>query len=150
MDFVTLLWICPAIFTAVPMVARLLPFKLPQRAIPLLYFLVAMLCMVLPCRVDLALGAAGLISMIHLRFGESLANVEPPDMQAVANTLALGWDYIVMHLPLLPVKGQRIVMVDASEEDDKSEDEDAEDENTEYQEPPQPPPQPITQRIAHL
>lgn len=150
MDFITLLWICPAIFTAVPMIGRLLPFKLPPRAIPLLYFLVALLCMFLPCRVDLALGAAGLISMFHVRLGESLAEVEAPDMAAVANGLALAWDYMVTHLPLLPVKGTKTVIVHDDLDDDNTEDDDPGDDNQDYQEPPKPPDQPIARRIPHL
>lgn len=150
MSFLFLLWTLPAGFTAVPMVNRLLPFKLPERAIPLFYFLVVLLCMFLPCRVDLALGAAGLLSMIHLRFGESLAKTEPPDMSEVANHLALAWDYMVTHLPLLPVKGKQVTIVHDDSEDGNPEDEDTEDDNPDYQEPPHPPEEPIARRIEHL
>lgn len=139
MSFLFLLWVLPAGFTAVPMLHRLLPFKLPERAIPLFYFLVVLLCMFLPCRVDLALGAAGLLSMIHLRFGESLAKTEPPNMSEVANHLALGWDYMVTHLPLLPVKGKQVTIVASDDEDDKPSDDVLDDDNQDYQPPPHPP-----------
>lgn len=150
MSFLFLLWVLPAGFTAVPMLHRLLPFKLPERAIPLFYFLVVLLCMFLPCRVDLALGAAGLLSMIHLRFGESLAKAEPPDMSEVANHLALAWDYMVTHLPLLPVKGTKSIIVHDDDEDDKPGDDVLDDDNQDYQEPPKPPDEPIARRIPHL
>jgi len=150
MSFLFLLWVLPAGFTAVPMLHRLLPFKLPERAIPLFYFLVVLLCMFLPCRVDLALGAAGLLSMIHLRFGESLAKTEPPDMSEVANHLALAWDYMMTHLPRLTVKVQQPLTVHDGPEDDNPEDDNPEDDNSEYQEPPHPPPDASTLRIPHL
>lgn len=131
-----LAWQVPAAFTAVPMVARMLPFKLPERAIPLMYFLVTWLCMVLPGSACLALGVAGLMSMLHVRLGEKVANVPPPDMAEVANKLALGWDYIVTHLPQLPVKGNRVSIVHDGPEDATSEDDGPEDENPGFQEPP--------------
>ena len=43
MAYIDLLWQLPAIFTAVPMLARLLPFRLPARAVPLFYFIVALI-----------------------------------------------------------------------------------------------------------
>ena len=150
MDFMSLLWIAPAIFTAVPMVGRMLPFKLPERAIPLFYFLVVLLCMFLPCRVDLALGAAGLLSILHLRFGESLAKAEPPNMSEVANHLALVWDYMITRLPRKSGWGSRSLIVHDEDEDVESEDDALDDDNTEYQEPPHPPDEPTLRRIPHL
>lgn len=150
MSFLFLLWVLPAGFTAVPMLHRLLPFKLPDRAIPLFYFLVVLLCMFLPCRVDLALGAAGLLSILHLRFGESLAKTEPPNMSEVANHLALGWDYFVTHLPTFGSKSPKTLTVHDDDEDDKPSDDVLDDDNTEYQEPPHPPPEPTLRRIPHL
>lgn len=150
MDFVDLAWILPAAFTAVPLVHRLLPFKLPERAYPLFYFLVTLVCFFLPCRVDLALGAAGLLSIIHLRFGEHLAKTEPPDMQAVANSLALAWDHIVTHLPGWSARTHQVTIVHDDSEDDNPDDGGADDDNPDYQEPPKPPEQRATPRIAHL
>lgn len=145
-----LLYQLPAAFTAVPMLARLLPFKLAERAIPLFYFLVCLLVMAMPGSVCLALGAAGLMSMLHVRLGEKLANVPGPDMAEVLNKLALGWDYTVTHLPLLPAKGKQVVMVDGGPVDVNQEHDDTEDDNKEYQEPPHPPEARIAQRIPHL
>ena len=95
MAYIYLAWQVPALFTAVPMVARLLPFKLPERAIPLLYVVVALIVFALPAEVCLAMGAAGLVSMIHVRLGENLAAIPAPDMPGVANKLALAWDRLV-------------------------------------------------------
>lgn len=146
-----LLYQLPAAFTAVPMLARMLPFKLAERAIPLFYFLVCLLVMALPGSVCLALGAAGLMSMLHVRLGEKLSAIDGPDMAEVANKLALGWDYMMTHLPrylMIPVfKGHSIPdpPKDATPEDD-----DAEDDNPGYQEPPPEPEARIAQRIPHL
>src|ERR1700761_9522886 len=143
MAYIDLLWQLPAIFTAVPMLARLLPFRLPARAVPLFYFIIALIVMAVPGYVCLALGAAGLISAIHLRLGEKLTAIDPPDMSEVANKLALAWDYIVTHLPdrlRLSHKTSEVPSVDDSPEDD----------NLDYAEPPRPPEAKITQRIPHL
>lgn len=145
MDYTPLLWQLPAIFTAVPMVARLLPVKIPPRAVPLLYVVVSLVVMALPGRVCLALGAAGLVSMIHVRLGENLSATEPPDMTEVANKLALAWDYIVTHLPILPVHRRQV-----SVSHDTPEDASPEDDVIPYDEPPRPPEARITQRIPHL
>jgi hypothetical protein len=61
-------------------------------------------------------------------------------MAEVANKLALAWDYIVTHLPVLPVKGQQAPTVH----------DDAEDGKEPYQEPPSAPEGKIPQRIPHL
>lgn len=142
-----LLYQVPAIFTAVPMVHRLLPFKLPARALPLFYFIVSFMVMLMPGRICLALGAAGLISMLHIRLGENLANASPPDMKEVANALALGWDYIVTHLQMLPISrvdpatGRlKAPMVHDSSEDG----------NQDYAEPPPVPEHKIRQHVPHL
>lgn len=148
MNFLPLLWQVPAVFTAVPMVARLWPVKLAPRAIPLFYFIVALVVMALPGRVDLALAAAGLVSILHQHVGVKLSAEEPPDMKEVANNLALAWDYIAPHLPVSywpltwPPKRQAL-SVDDTPEDGNPEHED-------YQEPPVAPEGKIPQRIAHL
>lgn len=126
------------------MVHRMLPVKLAQRAIPLFYFIVSLAVMALPGRVDLALGAAGLISMIHVRLGENLAHGDPPDMQEVFGKLYLGWDYIVKYLQTLPVSRVRPVSKEPTVHDD------AEDDNPGYQEPPSPPEAKKVSRIPQL
>lgn len=145
--WMNLLYQLPAIFTAAPMVARLLPFRLPKRVVPLFYFIVSLVVMLMPGRVDLALGAAGLISMLHLRLGENLANGEPPDMKEVANTLALGWDYIVTRLQALPISrvGPGTGHLDAPTVHDGTEDG-----KEAYPEPPSPPEERIRNHIPHL
>ena len=149
MTFTSLAWQLPAMFTAVPMLHRLLPFKLPERAYPLFYFLVCLVVMFLPGRIDLALGAAGLLSMIHIRLGEHLSHVEPPDMQEVANKAALAWDYIAVHLlssrwPSLRRPGGKAPVSHDSPDDATPED------DTGYQEPPKVPDEPIARTIPHL
>lgn len=144
MQLLPLLWQLPAIFTAVPMAARLLPFKLAARAIPLFYFIVSVVVMALPGRLCLALGAAGLISMLHVRLGENLTATDPPDMKEVANKLALAWDHIVLTLPrflVIPVNGRNtdLTVHDGSE-----------DGNEAYQEPPSPPEAKRASRIPAL
>lgn len=141
-----LLYQLPAAFTAVPMLARLLPFKLAERAIPLFYFLVCLLVMAMPGSVCLALGAAGLMSMLHVRLGERVSDIPGPDMAEVANKLALGWDYILTHLPrylIIPVSKAHSLH-------DAVEDDNSEDDSQAYQEPPHPPEATIAQRIPHL
>lgn len=140
MDYSHLLYQLPAIFTAVPMLHRLLPFRLAERAIPLFYVIVSVLVMALPGSLCLALGAAGLVSYLHNRIGVRLTAESPPDMAEVANKLALAWDYIVTHLPALPVKGQQEPIVHDSPEDGKEA----------YQEPPSPPEERIRSHIPHL
>lgn len=132
------------------MVARLLPFKLAERAIPLFYVLVSLLVMAMPGSVCLALGAAGLLSMIHVRLGERIADIPGPDMTETANKIALGWDYIVTHLPVLPVRGKQLIMIDGELVDVNPEHDETEDDNQDYQEPPHPPEAKIAQRIPHL
>lgn len=142
MAYTDLLWQLPAIFAAVPMAHRLLPFAVPARARPLMYFVVSLVVMLMPGRVDLALGAAGLISMLHIRLGENPAHVAPPDMKEVANKLALGWDYLVKKTTSairLPVTSKEIIVDDGSG-----------DVNEAYQEPPPPPEHQIRQHIPHL
>ena len=145
MKWTDLIYQLPAVFTAVPMVHRLLPFKLAARAIPLFYFIVALVVMALPSSVCVALGAAGLVSMLHIRLGENLANAEPPDMSEVMNKLALAWDHMVISLPrflIVPVNGK--VPETAMIHDD------SEDDNPVFAEPPSPPEGKIPQRIPHL
>lgn len=144
-----LLYQVPAIFTAVPMLARLLPVKLPERAIPLFYFLVSMLVMALPGSMCLALGAAGLVSMIHVRLGEKVSTIPEPDTTGLVNNAALVWDYIVTHLPSPSMFRRNTILYELAE-DATPGDDDPEDENTEYQEPPRPPEPPIARRIPHL
>lgn len=138
-----LLWQVPALFTAVPMLHRLLPFRLAERAIPLFYVLVSVLVMALPGSLCLALGAAGLVSFLHNRIGLRLAVEAPPDMPEVVNKLALAWDYIVTHLPRSWPPGttgkQEPIVHD-----------DGEDDNPAYQEPPSPPKDRIRSHIPHL
>lgn len=122
------------------MVHRLLPFKLPERSIGLFYVLMSVLVMALPGSLCLALAAAGLVSFLHNQIGVRLSSETPPDMAEVANKLALAWDYIVTHLPTLPVNGQQEPIVHDNPEDDKEA----------YQEPPSPPEARVAQRIPHL
>src|SRR6185437_2036543 len=143
-----LLWQIPAVFTAVPLVHRMLPFKLAARAIPLFYAIVSLVVMALPDRLDLALAAAGLISLIHNRMGLRLSEDPPPDMkqvrEAVSNASALTWDYIVTYLQKVRKSGpsQEPIVHDDSD-DDKSEHE-------EFPDPPKPPEGHVTQRIPRL
>lgn len=148
MNLLPLLWQVPAIFTAVPLVHRMLPFKLAARAIPLFYTIMSLLVMAVPDRLSLALAAAGLVSYIHNRMGLRLAEDGPPDMklvrETVANWSALAWDYIAVHLPRSPSGSLSLdPTVHESPEDDNSGHE-------EYQEPPKAPPEKIPQRIPHL
>lgn len=146
MTYMSLLWQIPAIFTAVPMVARLWPVKLAARAVPLLYFAVSVVVMALPGSVCLALGAAGLVSMVHVRLGENVAATDPPDMQEVAGKLAVAWDYIVTHLPEIPGTRLHARSIHDSPEDDNPEDTGPE----AYQEPPRPPEATVVSRIPPL
>lgn len=127
---------------------RLLPVKLAARAIPLFYSVVALIVMALPDRVDLALAAAGLISLIHNRMGLRLSEDPPPDMkqavETVSNVAALTWDYITAYLqrvrPSVPSEDSS---VDEDSEDDKPEHDD-------HPDPPRPPEGKIPQRIPRL
>ena len=140
-----LLYQVPAIFTAVPMVHRLLPFKLPERAIGLFYVLVSVLVMAMPGSLCLALAAAGLVSYLHNSIGVRLSTEAPPDMAEVANKLALTWDYIVTHLPKFPV----IPVPPGSNQEPIVHDE-PEDGKEPYQEPPSPPEDRIRKHIPKL
>jgi len=148
MNFLPLVYQVPAIFTAVPLVHRMLPFRLAARAIPLFYAIVSLVIMTMPGRLDLALAAAGLVSYVHNRMGLRLAEDGPPDMKLVRETItnwtALAWDYIAVHLPGSP---------SGSLSQDPTVHEDSEDDNSEheqYQEPPKAPPEKIPQRIPRL
>lgn len=148
MNLLPLVWQLPAVFTAVPLVHRLLPFKLAARAIPLFYSVVALIVMSLPDRLDLALAAAGLISLIHNRMGLRLSEDPAPDMQkvieSVSNAAALTWDYIVTNLQRLPlVVPPKAPTVHDKPGDDKPEHE-------EHPDPPAPPEGRIPQRIPRL
>jgi hypothetical protein len=149
MAYTDLLWQIPAVFTAVPMAARMLPCRLAARAVPLFYFIVAVVVMALPGGICLALGAAGLVSMIHVRLGENISATDPPDMKEVAGKLALGWDYIVTHLQMLPWSrvdpGFRSRSIHDSPDDDNPDDN-----NREYHDPPRPPGPPPVSRIPPL
>jgi hypothetical protein len=140
MNYSLLLYQLPAIFAAVPMVHRLLPFSVAARAVPLMYFLVALVVMALPGSVCVALGAAGLIAMLHVRLGEHPSKVSPPDMEEVLNKFALAYDYIVGHLLVLTDRSKQEPIVDDSPEDGKPE----------HAEPPPPLEHPIRQHIPHL
>jgi hypothetical protein len=155
MNLLPLLWQLPAIFTAVPLVHRLLPFKLAARAIPLFYTIVSLVVMAVPDRLSLALAAAGLVSLAHNRLGILLAKDPPPDMKLVRETVsnwsALAWDYIVTHLPVSGFAPGSVSR--ASRDQDPTVHDDSEDDKSEddsYQEPPKAPPDKIPQRIAHL
>lgn len=87
MNFLPLAWQIPAIFTAVPMVARLLPFKLALRAVPLFYTVISLLVMTMPDRIAMAMAAAGLVTLLHHRVGVSVTDGEPPDMREVSAKL---------------------------------------------------------------
>jgi hypothetical protein len=153
MSFLQLAWQIPAIFTAVPMVARMLPFKLALRAVPLFYAIVSLVVMTMPDRIDLALAAAGLVTLLHNRVGVSVAGEEPPDMQAVGARLRSGYAVTVYllstaydtistwwmtgHLSL------RSPTVHDGPDDGKPRDDD-------YQEPPPPPAEGIPKHIPDL
>lgn len=141
MDYSHLLYQLPAIFTAVPMLHRLLPFRLAERAIPLFYVIVSILVMAMPGGLCLALGAAGLVSYLHNRIGVRLSAEGPPDMAEVANKIALAWDYAVTRTSWIKVPvPSNVTTVD----------DDAEDVKEAYQEPPSPPEARVAQRIPHL
>jgi hypothetical protein len=142
MNYSHLLYQVPAIFSAVPMIHRLLPFRLAERAIPLFYVIVSVLVMALPGSLCLALGAAGLVSYLHNLIGVRLSAEAPPDMAEVANKLALAWDYIVTHLQMLPVN--------RATSDATTLDGDPEDVKEPYQEPPSPPEERIRSHIPRL
>jgi len=108
--------------------------------------------MALPDRLDLALAAAGLISLLHNRMGLRLSEDPPPDMRKVAedvgNWVVLACDYISTHLPrslIIPVwgKGLEEPIVHDDSDDDKPEHE-------EFPDPPKPPEGHVTQRIPRL
>lgn len=153
--FIALAWQLPAGFTAVPLVHRLLPFRLPVRAIPLFYFLVLLVVLFLPVRIDLALGAAGLLTILHGRLGLELAGAEPPDMAKVrerageaVSYLALGYALLAERFPALHLPVRAVRPAHASVEDGGAKDDDVG-----YQEPPSPPSpasSPVVQRIARL
>lgn len=153
MNLLPLLWQIPAVFTAVPLVHRLLPFRLAARAIPLFYTVISWLVMMMPDRIDLGLAAAGLITLLHRRLGVTLATEEPADVQVLvtwlrdtyqvmANLLVLGYDYASRAAP------RNTHLVQDPTVHDKPEDGKPEDDG--YQEPPKAPPGKITQRIPHL
>ena len=147
MTYLSLAWQVPALFTAVPMVARLLPFKLPERAIPLLYVVVALIVFALPAEMCLAFGAAGLVSMIHVRLGENLTAIDPPDMPKVANNLAVAWDWLVTWQRL---SWSRAIPRKSASLDDILEDDDSGHDQGEYPEPPRPPESRPVSRIPPL
>jgi len=126
----------------------MLPFKLAARAIPLFYAIVSLVVMALPDRLDLALAAAGLISLIHNRMGLRLSEDPPPDMkqvrEAVSNASALTWDYIMAYLHKVRRSGpfQEPIVHDSSEDDNSG--------HEEFPDPPKPPEGKITQRIPRL
>lgn len=149
-ELLALLWQLPAIFTAVPLVHRLLPFKLAARAIPLFYSVVSLLVMLLPGRVCLALAAAGLVTILHSKVGLSLSAEEPPDMQAVTARLRTAYDTIS---GLLVLGYERLFLAAAGIPqvpivDDKPGDDNLE--HDEHPDPPRPPQARITQRIPHI
>lgn len=151
MSYLSLLWQVPAIFTAVPLVHRMLPFKLAARAIPLFYAIVSLVVMTMPDRLDLALAAAGLVSLAHNRMGIRLAQDPPPDMklvrETVANWSALTWDYISTRLPR-SLASRLEPILDDKPGDGNPEDASSKDEH--YQEPPKPPDGKVPPRIPHL
>lgn len=153
MTYLDLLWQIPAIFTAVPMVHRLLPFKLSARAIPLFYAVISWIVMAMPDRIDLGLAAAGLVTILHQRVGLSLSTAEPADVQVavswcrsaystMANLLVLGLDSLSV-----AVRPSQRPIVDDSPDDDKPGDDDPE--HDEHPDPPHPPPNPVS-RIPRL
>jgi hypothetical protein len=149
MTHIDLLWQVPAIFTAVPMVHRLLPFKLAARAIPLFYAVISWLVMAMPDRIDLGLAAAGLVTLLHNRVGLSLSTEQPADL-AVAKTwlretyasisglLVLGYEWVAATRPAVQ---------DETVHDD---DEDGKSEHEKFPDPPKPPPGNVPQRIPRL
>ena len=149
MTYLSLAWQVPALFTAVPMVARLLPVKLPERAIPLLYVVVALIVFALPAEVCLAFGAAGLVSMIHVRLGENLAAIPAPDMPEVVGKLALAWDRLVQGfgylLAVVPLGDKHAKSIHDSPDDD-----DPRHDQEKYPEPPRPPETRPVSRIPSL
>ncbi len=141
MTYLSLAWQVPAIFTAVPMVHRLLPFRLAARAIPLFYVIVSVLTMLLPTQVCLAMGAAGLVSWVHARMGLGLSDDPGPDMNETIGKLMTWWESVVTYLQTLPWSRVRPAPKDASPEDG-----DTEDDILPFQEPPRP----VTRRIPPL
>ena len=123
--------------------------KLPERAIPLLYVVVALIVFALPAEVCLAMGAAGLVSMVHVRLGENLAAIPAPDMPEVVNKLALAWDRLVQGygylLAVVPLGDKHATSIHDSPEDD-----DPEHDQQEYPEPPRPPESRPVSRIPPL
>lgn len=153
MTFLPLVWQLPAIFTAVPLVHRLLPFKLAARAIPLFYAVISWLVMAMPDRIDLGLAAAGIVTILHRKFGLSLSTEEPADVQvAVAwcrnayqvmtNLLVLGFDSLS-----LATRPSKDPTVHPDPGDGNPGDESPE--HDEHPEPPKAPPE-VIRRIQHL
>ena len=149
MTYLSLAWQVPALFTAVPMVARLLPLNCPSRAVRVLYVVVALIVFALPAEMCLAMGAAGLISMIHVRLGENLASIPAPDMPGVVGKLALAWDRLAQGygylLAVVPLGDKHATSIHDSQDDD-----DTEHDQQEYPEPPRPPESRPVPRIPRL
>lgn len=155
MNFLALAWQIPAVFTAVPMLARLWPTKLALRAIPLFYFLVSLVVMAMPDRIDMALAAAGLVTLLHSRVGLRLGGEEPPDLRATAAKLRTGYATTVYLLSSgydwLSLTAGRLSgyvptvhdpPVDGNPEDGEP--------GIDYQEPPQAPPDAVPKHIPDL
>lgn len=150
MNLLPLLWQVPAIFTAVPMIARLLPFKLATRAIPLFYTLVSLVVMTMPDRLDLALAAAGLVSYLHQHVGVRLSAEEPPDMQEVADKLRRGYDVMANLLVMGYERVSRAAPRNSVQDPTLHDEPDDGNPEHEYSEPPKAPPEKIPKHIPRL
>jgi hypothetical protein len=155
MNYLSLAWQIPAVFTAVPMLARLWPTTLAPRAIPLFYFLVSLAVMAMPDRINFALAAAGLVTLLHSKVGLRLGGEEPPDLRAAAAKLrsayavtayllSSGYDQLALLAGRL--SGYTPTIHDVPE-DGKPEDGEP---GKDYQEPPPAPPDRVPKHIPEL
>lgn len=93
MIFLHLLYQIPAIFTACAALYYVLPFKLHARLLPLYMVVVSFFVMMLPVHYCLALGVAGLVTLLHKWFGVRFAQEEAPDVKGLwdKGVSAYGW-----------------------------------------------------------
>jgi hypothetical protein len=72
-----LIYIVPAIFSGTTMLGYLSPVKVSARFLPLLTFLVALLAIVLPMKIDVALAVVPAVAMLHRFFRIDLTAHQP-------------------------------------------------------------------------
>lgn len=140
MIFLALAWQLPALFTAVPVVNGLLPVKVTERVVPLLYFLVALVVMVLPTIVCLALGAAGVVTLLHRFSGYSALSVPDPEVKRMWQALGEGYALLATRFPAIPWPTKHVTINHGDDQD----------EHPGIPEPPPPPAAKNLQRIARL